>query len=323
MRRPRTNAREAALAGLLTAGAMAGGALVFSQAAREAERSHPPLGRVVEVDGVRLHVHEAGRGPTLVVLHGNGAMVQDILISPAYAALVRRFRVILIDRPGFGHSLRPRGRRFGPTAQAQLFCRLFRQLGLRRPIVLGHSWGCLPAISLGLDHPGEVGALVLASGYFYPEARSDIPLFSVPAIPGFGDAVGHTMAPVASRLMWPRLVRRIFAPNEEPEAFRQGFPKALALRPSQLRAAAADTAAMLPAARRLAPRYPRLTVPLVIVTGDADQVVDPTKHALRLHRDVPASRLRSIPGVGHMVHHSAPEAVVSAVEEAARMGGLL
>lgn len=323
MRRGRSDLREAALAGLLAAGALAGGALVFTQAAARAERVHPPRGRFVEIDGVRLHVHEAGRGPELVILHGNGAMVEDILASPAHAMLARRFRVVLVDRPGFGHSTRPRGRRFGPARQADLVCRLMRHLGLRRPVVCGHSWGCLPALALALDHPGDVGALVLASGYYYPERRPEIPLFSLPAVPGFGDAVGHTLAPMASRLLWPRLVRRIFAPDAETEGFRRMFPKALALRPSQLRAAAADTAAMLPAARAMAPRYPRLTVPTVVLAGEADQVVDPALHARRLNRDVPGSRLRVVPGAGHMIHHVAPEAFVAAVEEAARMGGLL
>ena len=48
---------------------------------RQAEKRNPPLGQFVEVDGVRLHYVERGSGEPLVLLHGNGSMAQDFLIS--------------------------------------------------------------------------------------------------------------------------------------------------------------------------------------------------------------------------------------------------
>lgn len=60
----------AVLAGSVAA-AMAGMALWNTYRARKLEREHPPCGRFVTVDGVRLHYLERGGGRPVVFLHGN------------------------------------------------------------------------------------------------------------------------------------------------------------------------------------------------------------------------------------------------------------
>jgi hypothetical protein len=45
--------------------------------ARVAERKNPPIGRFHHVDGVKLHYLERGQGEPIVLLHGNGVMIQD------------------------------------------------------------------------------------------------------------------------------------------------------------------------------------------------------------------------------------------------------
>src|ERR671927_270554 len=72
------------------------------------------------------------------------------------------------------------------------------------------------------------------------------------------------------------------------------------LRPSQLRAAAADTALMIPAATELQPRYGELKMPVVIVTGADDQIVDVGCQSQRLHAELPESEFTALPGLGHI-----------------------
>jgi hypothetical protein len=52
-------------------------ALLNRWLAQKAERRNPPLGRFITVDGVRLHYVERGTGTPLVLLHGNGTMIED------------------------------------------------------------------------------------------------------------------------------------------------------------------------------------------------------------------------------------------------------
>jgi pimeloyl-ACP methyl ester carboxylesterase len=60
------------------------------------------------VQGVRLHYLERGTGTPLVLLHGNGSMIEDFQSSGLVHLAAKKYRVIVFDRPGFGHSERPR-----------------------------------------------------------------------------------------------------------------------------------------------------------------------------------------------------------------------
>jgi pimeloyl-ACP methyl ester carboxylesterase len=301
------------------AAALAASALFVQLRTRRAESDNPPVGKFVDVDGVRLHYIVRGRGSPVVLLHGNGALVQDFTLSDLVKRLAKNHRVFVFDRPGYGYSTRPRGRGWTPEAQAELFRNAFDELGIDEPVVLGHSWGAMVAMALGLDHPEAVKSLVLVAGYFYPTARADVAFFSTPAIPVAGTLMRYTISPLIGRSIWPALMRKIFGPNPMPKAFEK-FPKWLALRPETIRAAAVETAMLIPAAARLSKRYSELAVPTVIVAGDADRLVTTKRQSERLHEELSGSTFHLVPGVGHMVHHIAPEAVLAAIDEAAAQG---
>jgi pimeloyl-ACP methyl ester carboxylesterase len=230
--------------------------------------------------------------------------------------LAARHRVIVIDRPGYGYSSRPRGL-WTPRAHAILFKAALERLGVTEATVLGHSWGALVAVALALESPSLVRGLVLASGYYYPTLRADTFLFSPPAIPVVGDAMRHTISPLVARAILPALVKQMFAPADVTHDFDERFPKAMMLRPLQLRAAAEDAALMTPAVVELQHHYRELRMPLTIIAGADDQIADVGRHSERLHRELPHSELITLRGLGHMVHHLAPEAVASAIERAA------
>jgi len=296
------------------AGAMAIAALVNRYLASSAERANPPAGRFLEIDGVRLHYVERGAGPPLVLLHGNGSMIQDFDSSGLIDLAAKNHRVIVFDRPGFGHSDRPRNVVWTPTAQAELIKRALDRLGVSETVVLGHSWGASVAVALGLEHPSLVKGMVLASGYYYPTLRPDVVAGSAPAIPLLGDVLRYTISPLISRMMWPRLMRTLFGPRPVPPKFA-GFPKEMAVRPSQIRAAAAEAALMIPDAFRFRRAYADLKMPVVIVAGDQDRLIDVDAQSMRLHQDVSQSTFRRVHGAGHMVHQTATGAVMSSIEE--------
>jgi pimeloyl-ACP methyl ester carboxylesterase len=300
-----------ALAGAALLGGMA---LVVRAQARGAERRHPPVGRFMTVDGVRLHYLERGQGSPMVLFHGNGSLIDEFLVSGLVDRLARNHRVIVFDRPGFGYSSRPRSRIWTPEAQAELFARALDRLQVGSATVYGHSWGTLVAVALALVRPSRVAGVVLGSGYYYPTGRMDVPLASSPAIPVFGDILRYTVAPVVSGLLLPRIYDKIFGPAPVPRRFEEQFPHELLLRPAHLRAAGADTALMIPAAMKLQHRYQELDMPVTILAGEGDRIVEPDRHSLRLHRDIPRSTYAELPGVGHMIHHSALDEVVDAIE---------
>jgi len=313
--RSRPSTRTSSLLGVAGV-ALAGAAVIAQRHARQAELANPPKGRFVTAGGVRLHYIGQGSGRPIVFLHGNGAMVEDLLISGVIDRAARYYRAIAFDRPGFGHSERPRGRNWTAAAQASILPEAFRLLGIDRPIVIGHSWGTLVALSLALDYPRHVGGLVLVSGYYYPTARADVALFSPPAIPLVGDLLSYTVAPLIGEALAPRLIDKMFSPQGVSPRFATEFPVGLTVRPSQIHAFAQDSAHMIAAAETLSGRYRSLFPPTAILAGDADKIVS-YRQAQRLQGEVAGSRLDILPGGSHMVHHIAPERVIQAIDAVA------
>jgi pimeloyl-ACP methyl ester carboxylesterase len=300
----------------VAAGGLAVAAFLNRHLAKKAENRNPPLGCFLDVDGARLHYFERGNGEPLALLHGDGSMIQDFAASGLIDLAAEKYRVIVFDRPGYGYSERPRGTVWTPQAQADLLHRALQRINVSRALVLGHSWGASVAVALALKHPDMVSGLVLASGYYYPSARADVVVLSPPAIPLLGDIMRYTVSPLAGRLLWRLIMRRIFSPAPVPGKFAR-FPKEMALRPSPLRASAEESFLMIPDAFAYRGTYADLRMPVVIIAGENDRLVDTNKQSRRLHRELQQSVFRCVRGVGHMVHQTATAAVMSAIDQAA------
>ena len=141
---------------LWTAAAFAALAAFNLLLARLIERLVPPIGQFVDVDGLRLHYVDTGEkpgqdGPPLLFVHGWLGQLNHF--SYALAALFPERRVVLVDRPGCGYSQAPRL----PTiaANAAVIAAFMDRIGLRRPLVIGHSLGGAIALALALDQPRQ------------------------------------------------------------------------------------------------------------------------------------------------------------------------
>ena len=260
----------------------------------------PPVFRFLTVDGTRLRYLDRGAGTPVLLLHGNGSMIEDF-VSSGLMDQAPGHRFIAFDRPGFGYSERPRDRSWGPWEQADLLLRALRHLEIDCPIVVGHSWGALVALAMALESADNVAGLVLMSGYYYPTPRSQA--IRVPA----------AAFPFVRRLMAPDTMRRVFAPCAVPERFKKTYPMPRAMRLSQMMVVDAEAAMLVDASKALCRLYQQLTVPVCLVAGCDDRIVDTDRQSLRLHRELGTSTFHRVPGCGHMVHHSAPEQVLAAI----------
>jgi pimeloyl-ACP methyl ester carboxylesterase len=296
-----------------SAAATAGLAGFNAVRAKRATRANPPLGEFVTVDGVKLHYLARGTGPTVVLLHGNVVMADDWVASGVFDSLAKSHRVIAFDRPGFGHSERPRSTVWTPAAQAELVAEALKSLGEDKVTLVGHSFGAMVALALALEQPEIVSSLVLIGGYYYPSARADVVFASPPAVPVVGDVIRYTASPLIGAAARPALEKKMFGPAPVSAGWRTEFPFEMTLRPSQIRAGAADAALMIPAAASLAKRAASLSVPLTVIAGGSDQVVDPEAQSARLAGEVEGSELLLVGGAGHMVHHTAAERVSKAI----------
>jgi pimeloyl-ACP methyl ester carboxylesterase len=186
------------------------------------------------------------------------------------------------------------------------------QLGVRNPVVFGHSWGTLVAIALALRTDHAVSGLVLASGYYFPTFRLDVWLMSGPAVPLFGDLLRYTIAPILSWAMLPKLLEALFAPRSVPPQFKNEIPKSLMVRPKQLRAAAEESAFLIPVATQLQAQYRGIRCPIRIFHGTGDRVIEP-EQSRQLHQSLHRSLLHLIEDAGHMVTYADDEGIVDAI----------
>lgn len=294
--------------------ALAAGAAAYTMArTRRADEANPPIGRFMDVDGVRLHYVEQGSGPLIVLLHGNGTMIQDWQASGVLDALARTNRVLAFDRPGFGWSERPRSVIWTPAAQARLIAAALTQWGEGDATIVGHSFGTLVALELGLNHPETAHSLVLIGGYYHPSIRADVAFAAPPAIPVVGDVIRYTVSPLLGAAMRRGMETQMFAPGAVTQGWKRDFPFEMTLRPSQIRAAAADAALMIPAAASFASRLGSLKLPVSLIAGDGDKIVSSADQSARLAGELDKAELLIVSEAGHMVHHTAPDAVVAAI----------
>lgn len=294
----------------IAAAALAGAAALNVASARRVERRHPACGRFIDIDDARVHYTDEGTGPAVVLLHGNGLNARDWKHSGLTGALTSTHRVIAFDRPGFGHSTRPRSRAWSAAEQATLIHKALQKLGVGRAVIVGHSWGTLVALALALEYPDDCARLLLISGYYFGSFRPETFVFGAPALPVAGDVMRYTISPPLASLLAPALAAQVFSPAHVDDGFTGELP--LSTRPSQILANAQDSALMIPSAAAMQHRYKDITVPAVIIAGAGDKVVRPSQ-SRRLAREMPEAQLLVVEGAGHMVHYSANEMIAESI----------
>lgn len=312
---------------LLAGGALAlGGCAALldaraSQREARAEARYPAVGRMVEVDGRSVHVHVEGSGPDIVLIHGASGNLRDFTFGLA-SRLAADYRVIAFDRPGLGWSDPLPDGRVGPVEQADLLRAAAAELDVRRPVVVGHSYGGAVALAWGVRAPEDTAALVILAGASHPWEGPLSLSQTLPSTTLGRLVINPVVAAFAGSDTVNGALRNVFSPQPVPEGYAEHVGAGLTLRRDALRRNAEQVAGLKPQLAAMAPLYPRLPMPVEIVHGTADRTVGLAIHGERLVADVPGAALTRLAGVGHMPHHSNPEAVIDAIHRAAARAGL-
>ncbi len=202
---------------------------------REAQRETPPIGQFLTVDGVRLQYVERGRGEPLVLIHGNGMMIQDFLVSGIVDDLTERYASSSSTRPGYGYSDRPRGlwtpRALTPHCSRRHFSNLVSR---KRSCsdTRGERWSRSPSRSRLRNSS--------AASSWPPGIITDVTCRRAAGV-ARGDP-RHRRPDAPHRIARARtahaaaLIKAMFAPAAVTDRFDRAFPKAMMLRPLQLRA---------------------------------------------------------------------------------------
>lgn len=311
----------ASLVGLgLGAGALASLAISLRVGGR-----FPPAGPFVEVPGGRIAAIEAGpqagARATVVLVHGASGNAADLMESIGRPLAADGFRVVSLDRPGLGWSDRIGGAEAAtPKAQAAILAAVLARMGIGRAILLGHSLGGAVVLAMALDYPERVSGLVLVSPVARPLPADEraLPWYGRLAVaPPVAWLLSRTLGPPAGLHLLDGAERAAFAPQPPAEGYLDRSRAALVLRPATMLANVQDLVALPAALAEQAPRYPTLTVPTVIVAGDADPIVRTPNQGRPLAQEIPGARFVGVPGAGHMVPWVATGLLAAEVERLA------
>lgn len=286
----------------------------FSHKRGEAE--FPPTGQFVRINGIPLHYLEQGEGKPVVFLHG-GVLRGNDFHKVMDCGLSKGYRMIALDRPGYGFSGRPGSGKepFTLMDQAKWLHSALQEIGAEKPVLVGHSWSGLLVLMYASLYPDQLAGVVTVAGGMYKEgypAEKGDPISRMVMMPVIGNIIMNTLLAAAGRVLVRSIVKATFAPEPVPMDYGKEV-YAFWLRPSQFRANREDVLQFVPAAIYMEKQYTRIQTPTVILVGERDPF--PTKeHSFRLSRELSHAELIVLPESAHMIPHTQPDAVIHAVD---------
>ena len=275
-----------------------------------------PDSKFIQIDGINVHYKEAGYGKTaLVLLHGFGASVYSWreVIQP----LSQYGHVIAYDRPAFGLTQRPMPGEwsgespYSLSSQAKMLVGMLDAKGIDRAILVGNSAGGTLALYTALNYPTRVQALILvdaavyASGPSFPEWLR--PLLETPQARRIGPLFVRSIQETGMEI----LIKAWNDPSKITGDIRSNYRKPLQLA-NWDRALWELTIASAPT--HIPERLQELKLPVLVMTGDNDQIV-PTEQSLRLAKEIPGARLAVIHACGHVPQEECPQQFMQAAGE--------
>jgi pimeloyl-ACP methyl ester carboxylesterase len=261
-------------------------------------------GRLVEAGGTLLHVTEQGEGPPLLLIHGLGAQLRSFA-QEMVDELARDFRVLRVDRPGSGYSPPLPSRSQQLADQADAIAALIDALGLAKPWLVGHSLGGALSLHIAERFSDRIAGLALI-------APATQPLPEVPEVfrgllvplPVAG-LVSRTIAVPLGMATRDKVLEQVFKPEPVPANYLTEGGGALALRPTNIEAACGDLQLAQVGAEEMVARYAAVSVPVAILYGREDNLLDYRMHGGKTADEIPGARLTLVEG-GHMLPFTQP-----------------
>jgi pimeloyl-ACP methyl ester carboxylesterase len=284
------------------------------------DHAYPQAETSITVNGATLNVVDVGpilgpreATPPIVLIHGASCNL-EAMRQPLGDLLARKHRVILIDRPGHGRSVRERETDSTPDVQAHMIDEGLQKLGLDRVILVVHSLAGALGARMALDHPQRLAGLMMLAPVTHPW-RGGVGWYNkAVTTPVIGRLLAYTITLPLGLIIAKQAARNVFLPQTMPDNFVSDTATPLLLRPREFLANAYDLITLKAAVAAQAPRYAEIRTPVTIISGDVDKTVLTNIHSRPFAATVPNAKLIVLPGMGHMIQNAVPDIVVTEIE---------
>lgn len=291
------------------------GRLITIRLVMQSYISHPPIGKFVDIGMSKVHYVEKGSGTPVIMIHGSDGTLFNFHRS-IFELVSTEFHAIAVDRPGHGYSDTPHHRALTIPFHAEAVREAVARMGIRRPIVIGYSYGGAIALKWAAEHPEEIAGLVLISPAAYPERHYLAVLAYIAGIPFLGPLLVNTVfVPMAlpQARIW---AARAFRPDPLPAGVMDTV-LAFSLRPKQFAAFAEEMRHFYQDLKAQTDQYDKITLPTAILAGEDDILLTTSNQAVRLQKTLPHATLRLFPNTGHELHHKHRQETLAAIREIA------
>lgn len=251
--------------------------------------------KTVATPHVPVRYIEGGQGQPLVFLHGaGGATTAD----PFLGKLAEKFHVYAPLLPGYGDSQECAELRDMLDFTLHHWD-VVEALGLKNPILVGHSMGGMIAAEMAATAPHDVArlALICPAGLWLdahpiPDLFSTMP-FEMPKLLFHNVEAGTAMLTAGLDLADPKFLQNYLVTN----ARQLGMAGRI----------------LFPVPERgLSTRLYRVKAKTILVWGDSDKLIVPA-YAHAFKKAIAGAELVAIPEAGHMVTLEKPDQVVAAI----------
>lgn len=280
-----------------------------------AEQQVDPIGQFITVNGVKLHYVMAGEGPGIVLVHGASSNLREFT-SSVLPTLAKTHRVIAFDRPGYGFSERPSEAQgwLNPTQLAALMLDASEALGVKRPVLVGHSWAGSVVMSALVHLPERISGGVLLSGVAgHWTGPLDWKYTLAEQRPWLSKLFAYTLVQPLGQFFVQDGLAEVFAPDPVPEGQVERSGIALALRPKTYLYNVRDMNELSAYMQTLSPHYAQVRSPLLIIHGESDSLVPFWNHGRRLLPVMPQAQVLLLAKTGHAPHHTKTAEVTAAI----------
>jgi len=303
-----------AILGLAALAARANSALYANRISKQ----HPPVGERVSVNGADVHVLKQGEdGPVVLMIHGASANAREFTWTLA-PRLADTHRVLMMDRPGHGHSERLEDAEQLGVQAAQAAGVLEALAPGEKAVIVGHSFGGAVSLRLALDHPDLVAGLVLLAPVSHDWGGGGQAWYNAYAShPVIGPAFTQ-LVPIVGPSQVRAGVTNVFSPKPAPDGYFEKSGIGLLFRPSNFTANAKDVNALRGELAAQQARYEAIEVSTVVFSGALDTVISPQLHVGRLKHQIDGLELVKLADGGHMPHHAFGDDVAAAIRRLAQ-----
>ena len=273
----------------------------------------PPAGSIEKINNLDFHSFEMGDGETTVIfIHGASINLQDWVLANAPLD-ANSYKSIFIDRPGFGYSKRDETR-WTAKKQAMQIRSFAQKSSIKKPILVGHSWGSIVAFEWASEYPDELLGVVSVSGVNMPYSKLTEWLAMIGILEPAVEIYSRSVAGRHFNEQTELFLKKVFAPQEIPVGYLQKVGVDLFRRNHTIMANSQDLAQTEIALASLSKKYSGLYLPVEIIHGEKDFLIPADVHAYDFVDQLPNANLTILKGVGHMAHHVNPYSIKRAIE---------